>query len=179
MGRLIDSIFELIFYIQKMDDTDKTAFKQFIKKYRSSKALMRMLREFEKSNPYEPTGFLHKLIRNRNGADYKTYLRFKNNLFEFELSSKRIKFFQKDDLNSYLHSYLKKELLTANILTERSAYFNATQSLLDIYKKAERYEFLEIQKPCAKSLVQFYQYTSQNEAFEEWSSISKKVSGDH
>ena len=157
----------------------KTAFKKFISKYRSSKTLMRMLKEFEKSTPYEPTGFLYKLIRNQNSADYKTYLRFKNHLFEFELSSKRIDFFKKDDLNSYLHSYLMKELLTANILIERSAYFNANQSLNEIYKKAEKYELLEIQKPCAKSLTQFYQYTSQKEAFEEWSLRTQKISEEY
>ena len=129
MPRVIDGIFELIFHLQGMDQVNKSHFKKFIGKYRFSKSLNKMIAEFEKSNPYEPAGFLYHLIRNLNGKDYKTYLRLKKQLFEFELSSKRIDFFRKEDIHLYMESYLKKEVLAANILLEQNAHLNAIQIL--------------------------------------------------
>ena len=150
----------MVHHLRRMKDADKAAFVRFVSKYRSSKSLVHMFRAFENADPSTPfKGLLNSIQSNPNGKAYKTFHRFRKKVFEFELSSKRLEYFRKIDPHHYYYIYLKKEILAAEMLTERNAYHISIQLLKETLKRAQQYEYLDLQRQCLKDLVEFSRYT--------------------
>ncbi|MEQ9063637.1 MAG: hypothetical protein RIE58_05640 [Vicingaceae bacterium] len=156
MGKQHLAILEMIYHIERMKDSDKVALVQFLGKYRSNKTLVNVFRSLENALPGKPyCGVLKTVLEKPNSAAYKNFHRFRKKLFEFELTVKRLDSFRRYDPQSFFHITLKKEILAAEMLTQRNAYKLSIQLLRDTLKRAEQYEYLDLQSDCLRDLVEF------------------------
>ncbi len=159
-----------------MRDSEKAEFKRFIIERKNEEALIRMFRAFEKCQlNREAQGVIKRIIVLPDGTDYRLFLQLKNLLFEYEISSRRIKYFKKEDIHMFLEIELKKEFIVAQMLTERDAYASSINHMILAFKKAKKFDFLQIQKDCSDNLSQYYRLTGDLKQSEYWYEISGQL----
>lgn len=162
-----------------MKESDKQSFRKSLSRYKDSIELLNMMKSFEQCNHLEnPQGVVKRLVSLQGGKDSRNYNKFKTLLFEFEISSKRLNQFRKTDNYNYTLFVLKKRFLGAQMMTEKDAYLTSIQLMTEIFKKAEQYDYLELQKDCAINLTSYYNLTGNNKEAIFWTNETIRILND-
>lgn len=158
MAKRIDIVYDLIFFIQRIKEKDRQQFKKYLSTKKNKEDLLKLYKAFERCDKFaEPKGIIKRVINFREGKDYRLFRSLRSHLFRYEISNKRIQYFKYKDPHEYLYIQLKGGYIAAQMMTEQDAYITSIYQMTETYRRAERFEVLNIQKDCAENLSKFYE----------------------